>query len=326
MTQPVGGDLHVDQVLTNFSVAWVQGTNDFISSKVFPRLPVEKRTDRYRVYSRAQHRNVSGVAKRAPGTESRGIGWTHTHDTYHVDPFAVHVDLDDQTMAEADNPLEIPREATELITQRLLLHKELDWHQQFFKTGVWATEPTPDEQWNDVASDPIGDVGKWFDDFARLNSKAPNTMVIGADVWRALKDHPDLVDRIKYTQRGLVTADLIAAAFEIPNILVSRATWVSNFEDHGSAKEDDLAAAQFSYVTNPKSVLLTYSTGTPKKMEPLGGLSITWKGYFAGNAQGVRIKRFRQEAIESDRIEGMITYQHKLVDNKMGVFIGNLVA
>lgn len=326
MTQPVGGDLHVDKVLTAFSIAYVQNTQDFISSKVFPRLPVDKRTDRYKVYSRSQHRNASGVAKRAPGTESRGVGWTNRYETYYVDPYALHVDLDDQTLAEADNPLELPKEATELITQRLLLSKELDWHQKFFKSGVWDQEPTPVELWDDAASDPISEIGGWIDDFTRINSKAPNTLVLGADVWRALKNHPDLVDRIKYTQRGLVTADLIAAAFEIPNILVSRATHVANFEDHGSAKEDDAAAADFTYITNPKSALLTYSTATPKKMEPLAGLSITWKGYFAGNSKGVRIKRFRMEPIESDRIEGMITYEHKLVSPDMGFYVDALVS
>lgn len=326
MTQPVGGDLHVDQVLTNFSVAWTQSTNDFISSKVFPRLPVDKRTDRYKVYNRGQMRSVEGVFKRAPGTESRGIGWNHTHDTYYVDPYAVHVDLDDQTMAEADDPLKLPKEATELITQRLLLSKELDWHEQFFKKDVWAMQPQPADLWDDAASDPIKEVGAWIDQFTLANSKAPNVMVIGTDVWRALKNHPDLVDRIKYTQRGLVTADLIGAAFEIPTILVSRASWVPNFEERGSAKEDNDNAPAFQYITNPKSVLLTYTTPSPKQLEPIGGLSITWKGYFAGNAQGVRIKRFRQEAIESDRIEGMITYQHKLVAPQMGLFVDQLVA
>lgn len=326
MTQPVGGDLHVDQVLTNFSVAWIQSTNDFISSKVFPRLPVDKRTDRYKVYNRGVWRTDNGVMKRAPGTESRGIGWNHTHETYYVDPYALHVDLDDQTLAEADDPLSLPREGTELITNRLLLHKELDWHNQFFKPGVWANEPTPDALWDDTASDPISQVGKWIDDFTLLNSKPPNTMVIGVDVWRALKNHPDLVDRIKYTQRGLVTADLIGAAFEIPTILVSRASVVPNFEERGSAKEDNDNAADFKYITNPKGVLLTYSTPTPRKMEPLAGLSITWKGYFAGNAQGIRIKRFRMESIESDRIEGMITFQHKMVAPSMGLYIDQLVS
>ena len=328
MTQPVGGDLHVDRVLTQFSVAWVQNSNDFISSKVFPRLPVDKRTDRYKVYNRGAWRTDSGVAKRAPGTESRGIGWNYTHKTYFVDPFAVHVDLDDQTMSEADNPLELPREATELITTRLLLHKELDWHNQFFKSGVWATNPTPTgtDLWDDLASDPIGQMAEWVDLFTKINSKAPNTIVMGADVWRALKNHPDLIDRIKYTQRGLVTADLIGSAFEVPRILVSRATTVVGYEDHGSADTDNAAAANFSYITNPKAMLLTYSTATPRKMEPLAGLSITWKGYFSGNDKGVRIKRFRMEQIESDRIEGMITFQHKLVAPTMGIYVNALVA
>jgi hypothetical protein len=326
MTQPVGGDLHVDQVLTNFSVAWSQSTNDFISSKVFPRLPVDKRTDRYRVYNRAQMRSVGGVFKRAPGTESRGIGWTSTHETYHVDPYAVHVDLDDQTLAEADDPLKLPRQATSLITQRLLLSKELDWHEKFFKPGVWDNEPTPAEMWDDAASDPISEVGHWVDQFALQNAKAPNVMIIGVDVWRALRNHPDLVDRIKYTQRGLVTADLIGAAFEIPTILVSRASWVPDYEERGSAKEDNDNAPDFRYITNPKGILLTYSTDTPQDMEPLAGLSITWKGYFAGNSQGIRIKRFRQEAIESDRIEGMITYEHRQVAPSMGLYVDQLVA
>jgi Phage major capsid protein E len=326
MTQPVGGDLHVDRVLTQFSVAWTQTTNDFISSKVFPRLPVDKRTDMYKVYNRGAWRTDQGVAKRAPGTESRAISWNYTHETYFVDPYAVHVDLDDQTMAEADNPLELPKEATELITQRLLLHKELDWHKQFFQPGVWANEPVPDALWDDVASDPISQVGSWIDEFARINSKTPNTMIIGSEVWHALKNHPDLVDRIKYTQRGLVTADLIGAAFEIPTILVSRATHITDYEERGSAKLDNDNVSEFEYITNPKSVLLTYSTASPKRMEPVAGLSITWKGYFSGNDKGVRIKRFRQEAIESDRIEGMITFQHKMTAPTMGLFVEELVS
>jgi hypothetical protein len=101
---------------------------------------------------------------------------------------------------------------------------------------------------------------------------------------------------------------------------------VDNFEDTGSAKEDDAAAADFSYITSPKALLMTYSTPSPRKMEPVAGLSITWKGYFAGNAKGVRIKRFRMEELEVDRIEGSITYQHKLVAPDMGLYVNQLVA
>ena len=328
MTQPVGGDLHVDRVLTNFSVAWVQGTNDFISSKVFPRLPVDKRTDRFEVYNRGQWRTDAGVFKRAPGTESRGISFNKTKDTYYVDPFAVHYDIDDQTLAEADDPLQLPREATQLITNRLLLHKEKDWHENFFKTGVWDLEKTPTgpDLWDDVASDPIAQVAEWVDEFTLLNSKAPNTMVIGVDVWRALKNHPDLIDRIKYTQKGIVSADLIGSAFEIPTILVSRSSHVPGFEERGSAATDNANAPDFAYITNPKGILLTYSTSSPKKMEPLAGLSVTWKGYFAGNDKGVRVKRFRMEHLESERIEGMITFQHKMVAPSMGLYVDQLVS
>jgi hypothetical protein len=48
--------------------------------------------------------------------------------------------------------------------------------------------------------------------------------VLGADAITSLKNHPDIIDRIKYTQRGVVTEDLLASLFDVDKILVSYAT------------------------------------------------------------------------------------------------------
>jgi hypothetical protein len=88
----------------------------------------------------------------------------------HADVFAFHKDVDDQTTANADAPLNPLREATEFVTRRLLLRRELQFVTDFFTTGVWADDVTgvagtpstgQTKQWSDyTSSDPISDLLK----------------------------------------------------------------------------------------------------------------------------------------------------------------------
>src|SRR3954469_3722543 len=101
MPNPTQSDLHVNAPLTNVSVAYVQSADSYIADKIFPKVPVNKQSDLYHKYSKSDWRRTR-VKKRAPGTESPGVGWTTDTDTYFADVYAVHKDIDDQTRANAD--------------------------------------------------------------------------------------------------------------------------------------------------------------------------------------------------------------------------------
>ena len=49
----------------------------------------------------------------------------------------------------------------------------------------------------------------------------PNVLLMGAVVYKTLKDHGDLTDRIKYSMKGVVTPDLMAEIFGIPKVVVA---------------------------------------------------------------------------------------------------------
>jgi hypothetical protein len=51
----------------------------------------------------------------------------------------------------------------------------------------------------------------------------PNTLVIGKQVWNQLRWHPDLLDSIKWTQRGVLTEDLVASLLGVERLLIGRA-------------------------------------------------------------------------------------------------------
>ena len=51
MPQPTSQDVHVNSILTQMSVAYMQESYAFVASKVFPQINVNKQSDSYFVYS-----------------------------------------------------------------------------------------------------------------------------------------------------------------------------------------------------------------------------------------------------------------------------------
>lgn len=332
MPMPTQADLHINVPLTNVSVAYIQDQSDYIATKIFPKVPVQKQSDLYWKYSKSDWRRTD-VQRRAPSTESPGVGWNLTTDSYFAHVYAVHKDIDDQIRANADSNFSLDSDASKFITNQLLLKRDIDWCARYFVTGVWGTEytgvasgPTGTQflQWNQSASDPLSNVANWLVAYRQLTGYKPNYMVIGANVLTALQNHPAILDRIKYTQKGVITEDLIAAFFNIPKLVVAYATQANVAQVNDAVTQD--AAATYSFVANPKSVLIGYSPSSPSLMTPSGGYTFTWNGYAAGNSQGIRVKQFRMEQIASERVEAEMTYDMKVVAPDMGIFLNTVVA
>jgi len=332
MPNPTQSDLHVNVPLTNVSVAYMQDKATFIADKVFPRVPVQKQSDIYWKYSKSDWRRTD-AQKRAPGTESAGVGWKLDTGQYFCEVWAVHKDIDDQVRSNADSNWRLDSDATAFVTNQLLLRRDLDWNSKFFTTGLWGTDltgvsGTPSagqfKQWSDPASDPISQFATLQTNFVQQSGRKANTLVLGANTIIALKNHPSIIDRIKYTQRGVVTTDLLASLFDVDKILVSYAT-VTNVAELNDAKAQD-AAATYQFMSDSKSALLCFAPSAPSLMTPAAGYCFTWNGYLAGNGYGVRMKNFRMEWIEADRIEGEMTYDMRIIAKDMGIFLASCVS
>lgn len=326
MPSPTQSDLHVNVPLTNVSIAYLQSASTYIADKVFPKVPVDKQSDLYWKYSKSDWRR-SDVKRRAPSTESPGVGWSQDMGQYFCHVYAVHKDIDDQLRANADSPFNMDRDATEFITNQLLLQRDIDWNAQYFKEGVWDTNLTGTTdfvKWSDAGSDPISDVADLVVQFRKLTGFKPNICVLGADVMKVLKQHPDIIDRIKYTQKGIVSEDLIATLFDVDELYTSYATLAAGPSIPDASDQD--AAATYDFITNSKGVLFAYAPSGPSLLTPSAGYTFTWKGYLGGNSQGIKVKRFRMEHINSDRVEAEATYDMKVVSTDLGAFLKNAVA
>lgn len=323
MPQPTVFDVHVDRPLTNISIAYIQEQDHFIATKVFPVLPVDKKSNSYRIYTQADWFRDE-AQPRAPGAESVGSGYNLSTDTYNCITYAIHKDVDDEVVQNSDTPLQPFADATRFVTQKMLLKQEQIWVNDYFGTGKWGTDVVGGSDftyWDTYAtSDPIDDVESGKETILQETGYLPNALVLGYQVYRKLKHHPQIIDRIKYTQKpigaGAVTPALLAALFGLDNVYVARAIKNSAVEN---------ATASYSFF-HGKNALLVYAAPAPSLLVPSGGYTFTWRGVSDGLGANVGITRFRMQERRSERIEAQMAWDNKLVASGLGYFFSGAVS
>ena len=161
---------HIDQALTNISVAYIQEENAFIADKVFPIVPVQRQSDLYFIYDKETF-FLDEAAERGNGEESKGGDYNvEQSEPYFCRVYAYHKDLTDRDRLNMDNPLHADRDAAKFVTQKLLLKRERDFVNTFLTEEKWAKDvegvesnPVGDQciKWNKPLSNIIADIRKY---------------------------------------------------------------------------------------------------------------------------------------------------------------------
>jgi len=330
MPQPTSSDAFVNIPLTNLSIAFIQDDTSFIADEVFPTVPVQRQGGLFLSYDRSYWFSDT-AQERAPATESAGGGYTlDWNNSYFCHKYAIHKDIDDDTRANALPPADMDRDGTEWVTQKLLIRREVQWASKNFVPSVWTGNltgvsgtPTSGQfkNWDVAGSTPIEDITAEIIRVTALTGYKPNKLVLAPDVYIALLNHAEFVDRIKYGQAGVgrpavMSADFLAQVLGVDAVLVP---WsVVN-----SAAEGLTATYNF---TMSNGALLVYANPSPSILKPSGGYTFVWTGLLGAGAAGARIKSYRMEWIESDRIEGEIAFDPHVVAPDVGVFFSNCLS
>lgn len=318
---------HIDRALTNISVAYAQNPSNFIAGKVFPSIPVQMQSDTYFEYAREDFlRDEAG--ERADGTESAGGEYSiRQADPYYCRVYAFHKDVTERERVNSDSPLQPDRDATEFVTEKLLIRKESLWAEKFFKAGVWGKDivgkpsnPASGQclQFDAPGSNPVKVITDEIVKMASQTGKRPNTIVMSPEVFYVLKNHEDIIDRIKYTTKDVVTVDLLKQYFEVENIYVAWA--IKNFATKGAAENNAFIFG--------KHLLLCYVEKAPGLKKASAGYTFTWKGLLGSGAFGNRIRRIPMPWLgeKTERIEGEMAFDMKVIGKDLGVFFQNIIS
>lgn len=321
---PTMQNAHVDRALTNMSVAYMQDASSYIADKVFPIIPVKRQADLYYIYNTGDFlRDEAQV--RGAASESAGGDYEVSTGTYYCKKHAFHKDVTPEERVNYDEPLDADKDAQLFVSQKMLIRREMEWASKFFKTGVWSREIEGAAAaatgkyifWNKDTSNPIDDITKEAVLMAEKTGYRPNTLVLSPHVFNALKNHFDVLDRVKYTETGIVTTSLLASLFEVEHVYVAWA--VVNTAVKG-------ATDNVGFVMG-KNALLCYSNPNPSLRTPSAGYIFAWTGLMGAGAYGNRIVRLPMDllGLGVERIEGEIAFDAKKVGDDLGVFFKDIV-
>lgn len=320
-SNPTPGQVHIDRALTNLMVSYAQEESAFIAGRVFPQVNVSKQTDKYFIWDRADMFRDQ-MEKVGPGGESPiGIKRLST-DSYDCDVYKYAELLDDQTLANADDPLSLERMTTRSIAQKALLNREVNWASTFLTTGVWgldrqgvAAGPAGNQflQFDNASSTPIDLIRQDMYAMAEENGVMPNKLVCGPHVFRVLLDHAELIARYENVMPSIMNKDLIAAVLGVDEILVPMA--IQNTAAEG--------AAESNAFIHGKSMLLCYAAPSAGLGIPSAGYTFNWTGL---QAPGMQMKRIDVPLRDSVQYQGEVAYSQKAVAPTLGKFYYDVVA
>lgn len=304
---PTGsGNIHFDQILTGISLGFDQ-VGEFISEKIAKPVTVKKQTDKYYVHGRESW-VPSGTDYRAPGTVANEIGGIQVSlDTYYAQEHALQIPVTDEERDNADSAFSPDKDGTELLTKKILLNRELAIRNFVVDASRYATgltkTLTSTTQWDVYAtSDPIQDVR--VAKFAVHNASFvdPNVAVIPYQVMHFLLDHPKIIDRIKYTDRAILTEELVATVMGLTGVVVPGMPVGTSA---GTSNNFNMTA---TYLWGD-DVLLAYVPKSAGLKVPAFMYEFVWS--YGGKAQAV--DRWREEVRKSDLIRVSRRYDLKMI-------------
>lgn len=309
--QPDLADVHVDAVLTNISVMYV---NDmYIGAQVFPRVQVDKESGSYFIFNRGAFMRDEALP-RAPGTQAATVGYNLTTGSYEVVEWAAEHPVDDRIRRNADSPLDPDRDGAILVADKIDMALEQKVQSAIETTANWTTTATLSgtSQWSDYPnSDPMTDIKTARLTVLKQIARKANTGVMSIEVFESLALHPDLLDRVKYTGTGerpaMVTAAMMAELFQLDQVLVG-----STVEDTAIEGATEVPA----YVWG-KHFWVGFVPPAPRINTPAAGYTFT---------TGRMVDRRREEAITSDVVRAREAFQAKVVAAGAGYRIINAIA
>lgn len=233
----------IDPVLTSVAQGYKQ--LDLVGGMLFPQVTVGARAGNIITFGKEDF--MLYATQRAPGENTRRVQFGYSGSTFALVDYSLEGALPieiQQEAAQTENGFSIDMGAMAIRKVSSIMALRLEYAQaQLARTaGNYGsnnkTTLSGTSQWSDLTngvSDPIKDVEAAKEAIRQATGKRPNVMVMGAAVMSKLRQHPKIIDRMKYTGRDVPTPEILSSLFGIANVIVGESIY-SN--DAGTAFTD----------------------------------------------------------------------------------------
>jgi len=306
---PDKSKIHQDSALTGISVRYKNET--YLADIVSPHYPVKHLSNKYYIYSKDNFRLEE--SRRSSNGEAREVNWDMSTGTYTLERHSFKHLVGDDDKENADPGVDLEKDATEVLTDKILLRKEKSLIDLIHTNGNWANESSLGAAgaWsaNTTASNPILVVDSATTAIVKNSGKRANVAIMDLTTFKAAKNHTSILDLVKYTSADSITEAMLAKLFNIKNVYVSQA--VENSAAEGLSDSQGFLMTDVCWVG--------YLEKAPGLMKPSAFYTL-----FKGQKK-FEVKRWREEGRDGVFIEVNSYYQHKPIATDCGYLIVNTV-
>jgi hypothetical protein len=217
----------VDAVLTQ--IAWGYKNAQMVADAIFPPVTVTKEGGKIPKFDKEAFK-LSKTERALRAMSNRMQPGDRTTIDYVLTEHDLEYPMDYREIAEDVFPHE--KRATKTVQDKIMLRNEKDradlaQNLANYPTGNKVTL-SGTSQFTHADSTPIVTVEAGKDAVRSKIGFRPNVMLMGALTFGALKFHPKLIEKIKYSQKGIVTLDLMKELFEMDDIVVGEAVYATD--------------------------------------------------------------------------------------------------
>lgn len=229
----------IDPVLSTIAQGYTNA--EMVASALFPSVRVPTRGGKIITFGKEDFMLYG--SQRAPGENTKRVQFGYSSGNFALVDYGLEGQVPVEIMQEgmAVPGIDHGAMAVRKVSAIMALRLEKQAADIARTAGSYASSNkvtlTSTAQWSDFSgtSNPINNIETAKDAVRAATGKRANTVVMGAAVMSKLRQHPVVVDRMKYTGRDVATAEILAALFGVQRVLVGDAIY-SN--DAGTAFTD----------------------------------------------------------------------------------------
>lgn len=215
----------IDPVLS--TVAQGYKHPEYVGGRLFPRVPVNISGGQILEFGKESFKAYS--LRRAPGGATARISFGYAGKPFALvqDSLEVPVPREHMRDASVSPGIDLGTRATNMGMKTISLALEVE------QAGLAADAANygannkvtlaGTDKWSDAAGLPSSDIEAGRNAIRATTGQYPNVAILSASAYEVCKVNPSIVERFKYTSTDSITPAMLAALWDIPEVLVGKA-------------------------------------------------------------------------------------------------------
>lgn len=318
---------HTPAFLQNVSIGFTNRA--MIADRVSPVIPVEKQSDKYRVFGKNGF--MTTESRWAPGTIPNAIETRWSEDTYNADIRKLRHPLLDAELANEDGDINIRTRYTETVTNAIIVSREARIATLFTTAATYAAShkitKAGGSEWDQAAvlatDQALKDIQSMIQVVCAdaLVPASELTVVIPEQVYqKALQNSAGILARVQYSALGIVTTDLLRALLGVKEVIIAASASAGAGPE--VADSDVITGFTMTQLWGDFVWIGVINEGQNQAV-PFFSRSFNWKKGTSGQRRRTKQYRMMDEGQEGDWIEVAEAMDEKVTMASAGALIIN---